>query len=76
MPCINHPIPRINHVVIVTIFTFITYSGHYLPRYPKHAYAISTFLPTGYLPVMMITRSQVFQTERGYHAQHETLFIR
>ena len=43
---------------------------------PKSAYAISLFPPTGYQPAVMITRSHAFWTERGYHARHETLFIR
>ena len=33
------------------------------------------FPPTGYQPAVMISGNQVFCTERGYHARHETLII-
>ena len=58
------------------ITVFITYSERFCRNNPKSAYAISSFPPTGYQPVMMITRSHAFWMESGYHAQHKTLIIR
>ena len=43
---------------------------------PKSAYSINSFPPTSYLPAMMITRSHIFLTERGYNAGHKPIFIR